>query len=69
MDELKSEFRENDTKLEGRIDTLIQIQQERLQLEKDRLKFDRERLQFEREKAGLPRLPDAGDLTFNLNFL
>ena len=58
MEELKSEFKESDTKLEGKIDSLIKLQEDRLQLEKQRLKFDRERLQFEHEKAGLPRLPD-----------
>ena len=67
MDELKTEFKESDSKLEGKIDNLIKLQQDRLQLEKERLKFDHERLQIEREKAGLPRLPDEGD--FNSDFL
>ena len=61
MDELKSEFKESNSKLEGKIDSLIKLQEDRLQLEKERLQFDKERLQFEHEKAGLPRLPDEGD--------
>ena len=64
MDEIKSKFKENDSKLEGKIDSLIQLQQERLSLEKEHLKFDREQLQFEHKKAGLPCLPDE-DQYFN----
>ena len=61
MEEIKNEFHEKDDKLEGKIDSLIKLQQDRLNLEKERLQFDRERLQFEREKAGLARLADPGD--------
>ena len=55
MDEVVSEFKVQDNKIDAKIDSLLDIQREHLKLE-------REHLQFEREKAGLPRLP--GDCTF-----
>ena len=58
MDEVVSEFKVQDNKIDAKIDSLLDIQHECLKLE-------RERLQFEREKAGLPRLP--GDCTFFFN--
>ena len=48
MDEVRAEFKEQDQRLDVKIDALIALQRDRLQLE-------RERLEFEREKAGLSR--------------
>ena len=50
MDEIRQEFKSQDDKIDAKIESLIQIQRERLALE-------REHLQFDRERAGLTRLP------------
>ena len=58
IDEVKQDFKDQDDRIDGKIDALIQLQKERLQL-------DRERLEFEREKAGLPpKKPVSGQLIF-----
>ena len=50
LDEMRNEFQMQYSKIDSKIDSLIELQRQHLLLE-------RERLQFEREKAGLPRLP------------
>ena len=56
MEEVRQEFKSQDDRIDSKIESLIQIQKERLALE-------REHLQFECERAGLPRMP--GELLFS----
>ena len=67
FDEVKEEFLTQDAKLDGKIESLINLHKDRLQFEKGMQKecmsLEREKLNFEREKAGLAPLPLAsGDL-------
>ena len=67
FDEVKEEFLTQDAKLDGKIETLVNLHKERLEFEKEMqkecLSLQRAKLHFEREKAGLAPLPSAsGDL-------
>ena len=67
FDEVKEEFLTQDAKLDGKIETLINLHKERLEFEKEmqreQLSLKKAKLNFEREKAGLAPLPSAsGDL-------
>ena len=61
FDEVKEEFLTQDAKLDGKIETLINLHKERLEFEKEmqreRLSLQKAKLNFEHEKAGLAPLP------------
>ena len=63
FDEVKEEFLTQDAKLDGKIESLINLHKERLEfkkeMQKERLSLERAKLNFEREKAGLAPLPSA----------
>ena len=58
--EVKEDFQTQDAKIDAKIESLINLQKERLefekQIQKERLALERAKLNFEREKAG------SGDL-------
>ena len=65
--EVKEDFQTQDAKIDAKIESLINLQKERLefekQIQKERLALERAKLNFEREKAGLAPLPSgSGDL-------
>ena len=67
MQRLREDFQTQDAKIDAKIESLINLQKERLafekEIQKERLALERAKLNFEEKKAGLAPLPSgSGDV-------